>query len=577
MASRRTPTRMHALLLGLGAMMAACAPPIDADGIPNAAALEPARTAITADGMMAHIQALAHDSMEGRAPGTVGEARTVRYVIDQFTRLGLAPAGSNGSWVQDVQLVGITSRPEGRITRDGRTSGLAFPRDYVIGSKYPDSIVQLDNSELVFVGYGVTAPEYGWDDYAGVDVTGKTVVVLINDPPVRDARSGALDPAVFKGDAMTYYGRWMYKYENASRHGAAGVLIVHETEPAGYPYLVVIGSWGRENFDIKTEGGPSGRVTVEGWLSRERAVQLFSDAGLDFETVKAQAAQRDFRPVPLGASVSFTVTQQVREVASRNVVAKLDGADARMRDEWVVYSAHWDHLGRDTLHGEDPVFNGALDNASGTAMMLEIAGALARLPEKTPRSVLFVAFTAEEQGLLGAKWYAEHPVVPLEKTVANINMDGINQWGRTRDLTVVGRGSTTLEDELRVVAEREGRVLSADLEPEKGYYFRSDHFELAKKGVPALYLNAGTAFVGKPEGYGAQKRAEFTANDYHKPSDEVKPDWDLSGAVEDARALLEVGWRVANRTRWPEWLPGTEFKAVRDSALGSASPQTGVR
>ncbi len=554
-----------ALLLAL----TACGGATGDDGIPDASAVTSARAALTSDGLMRHIQVLAHDSLEGRAPGGIGEERTVRYLTEQFQQLGLAPGNPDGSWVQNVNLVGITSRPVAAITRDGATRRLAFPRDYVVGTRHPQPSVSLENSELVFVGYGVVAPEFGWDDFKDVDVRGKTVVMLINDPPVRNAAGDALDPAIFKGDAMSYYGRWTYKFEIASARGAAAALIVHETEPAGYPYLVVIGSWGRENFDVNVPGGPAGRVQVEGWLARDAAELLFADAGLGFDSLKAAAATREFRPVPLGASASFQITNTVREVQSRNVVAKLEGTDPVLKDEWVVFTAHWDHLGRDTMHAGDQIFNGALDNASGTATLLEIGGALAKLPERTPRSLLFVALTAEEQGLLGAKWYAQNPLHPLEKTLANINMDGINQWGRTRDITVVGLGNSSLDDVLRTVVERDGRTLSPDPEPEKGFFFRSDHFEFAKKGVPALYINAGSDFLDKPEGYGRAKREEYTANDYHKPSDEVKPDWDLAGAVEDARALLEVGWRVAHMRTWPAWSSGAEFKAVRDSSLAA--------
>lgn len=556
-------------LVASGALLlAACGGATGDDGVPDVSALDSGRAAITAEGLMRHIAVLAHDSLEGRAPGGVGEARTVRYLEDQFKALGLAPGNPDGTYIQTVNLVGITSRPEGTITRNGVARRLAFPRDYVVGTRYPVPSKSVSNSELVFVGYGVTAPEFDWDDFKDVDVTGKTIVMLVNDPPVPDA-TGALDSTIFKGDAMSYYGRWTYKYEEASRRGAAGALIVHETGPAGYPYLTVINSWGRENFDVNVPGGPEGRVQVEGWLARDAADSLFAEAGLNLDSLKTLAATRAFRPVSLGSTANITVTTSTREVQSRNVVAKLDGSDPTLTSEWVIVTAHWDHLGMDSLHGGDPIFNGALDNASGTAQMLEIAGAWARLPERAPRSVLFIALTAEEQGLLGAKYYAQNPLYPLAKTVANINMDGINQWGRTRDITVIGYGNSTLDDVLRDVAARDGRVLAPDPEPEKGYFFRSDHFELAKVGVPALYIGSGSDYVDKPAGHGTQKRDEYTANDYHKPSDEVKADWDLSGAVEDGRALLEVGWRVAHLRTWPTWSAGSEFKAARDASLAA--------
>lgn len=563
----RAPARLPLAVLGAALLFGACGGGVDANGVPAAEFADSGREAITADGMRRHIDVLAHDSLEGRAPGGTGEERTVRYLEAQFRALGLEPGNPDGTYIQPVRLVGITSRPEATLRRGGTTQRLAFPRDYVAGTRYPQPEVTLANSELVFVGYGVTAPEFDWDDYKDVDVTGKTLVMLINDPPVPLAGSDSLDASIFKGAAMSYYGRWTYKFEEASRRGAAGALIIHETGPAGYPYLTVINSWGRENFDVNTPGGPAGRVQVEGWLSNDAARRVLADAGLDLDTLTARAATRDFRPVALGTRADIRVTTSVREVESRNVVGKLDGGDPARADEWVVFTAHWDHLGMDSLHGGDPVFNGALDNASGTATMLEIAKAFVQLPMRTPRSVLFIALTAEEQGLLGAKWYAEHPLYPLTQTVANINIDGINQWGRTKDITVIGFGNSTLDDVLRDVAARDGRVLVPDPEPEKGYFFRSDHFEFAKKGVPALYIGAGSDYPDKPAGFGKQKRDEYTANDYHKPSDEVKADWDLSGAVDDAKALFEVGWRVAYTTTWPTWTPGAEFKAVRDEAL----------
>ena len=566
--SATTSVARVAVTCGVAVLLTACGGGgVDANGVPAAEFSDPGREVITADGISRHIAVLAHDSLEGRAPGGTGEERTVRYLEAQFRALGLEPGNPDGTYIQPVRLVGITSRPEGTLIRGGASTRLAFPRDYVVGTRYPKPEAALVNSELVFVGYGVAAPEFDWDDYKNVDLTGKTLVMLINDPPVPVAGSDSLDASIFKGAAMSYYGRWTYKFEEASRRGAAGALIIHETGPAGYPYLTVVNSWGRENFDVNTPGGPVGRVQVEGWLSNDAARRLLAEAGHDLDSLKARAATREFAPIALGTSANIRVTTAVREVASRNVVGKLTGGDPARADEFVMFTAHWDHLGMDSLHGGDPIFNGALDNASGTATMLEIAKAFVQLPMRTPRSVLFVALTAEEQGLLGAKWYAENPLYPLEKTVANINMDGINQWGRTSDITVIGLGNSTLDDVLREVAARDKRVLAPDPEPEKGYFFRSDHFEFAKKGVPALYIGAGSQFIGKPEGFGKQKRDEYTANDYHKPTDEVKTDWDLSGAVDDAKALFEVGWRVAYSTTWPTWSPTAEFKAARDAAL----------
>lgn len=571
-----SPIRRGALL---GACMTtlltitACGGATGDDGVPNASALDPARDALTSAGVMRHIQVLSDDSLEGRAPATPGEEKTVRYLAEQFEELGLAPGNPDGTYVQDVNLVGIASRFTTDITRNGVTTRWQSPRDYVVRTRYAEPTVTVNNSELVFVGYGVVAPEYDWNDYKDVDVTGKTIVMLVNDPAVPASSGEGLDPALFKGEAMTYYGRWTYKYEIASARGAAAAIIVHETGPAGYPYEVISSGGELENFDVNVPGGPVGRVKAEGWMARQTAESLFADAGLNFDSLKTLATTRDFRPVSLGATADIRLTNTFREVKSRNVVAKLEGNDPTLKDEWVLYTAHWDHLGRDASLSGDQIYNGALDNASGTAALLEIAGAMAKLPERSPRSILFVALTAEEQGLLGAKWYAEQPLYPLAKTLAVINMDILNQWGRTRDVTVVGLGNSSLDDVLRDVMERDDRTLAPDPEPEKGFYFRSDHFEFAKMGVPALYVESGVDYVDRAPGFGQMKRDEYTANDYHKVSDEIKADWDLSGGIADARALLEVGWRVAHMRTWPTWSATAEFKAARDSSLKAVAPK----
>ena len=366
---------------------------------------------------------------------------------------------------------------------------------------------------------------------------------------------------------MTYYGRWTYKYEIASEKGAAAAIIIHETGPAGYPFEVVSGSWGRENFDLRRPDKNMGRVAVESWINVETARKLLKLGGQDLDDLKKRAISKDFKPVSLNAKANFKLKNTLREVDSQNVIAKLEGSDPSMKDEYVVYSAHWDHLGKDEKLQGDQIFNGALDNASGVAALLELAEAFTRLGTSPKRSVLFLSVTAEEKGLLGAKHYAENPLYPLAKTVANLNMDGVNQWGRTEDIVVVGLGNSTLDDVLAEAAKTQKRVLQPDAEPEKGFYYRSDHFEFAKLGVPALYTNPGTNYVGKPADYGQQKRNEYTSKNYHKVSDEIKPDWDLSGAVEDLQLLFQVGWRVAQSERIPEWMPGTEFKARREEML----------
>jgi Zn-dependent M28 family amino/carboxypeptidase len=403
-----------------------------------------------------------------------------------------------------------------------------------------------------------------------VDVRGKTIITLINDPAVPDPHDPTkLDETMFRGRAMTYYGRWTYKYEIATEKGAAAAIIVHETGPAGYPFEVVTGSWGRENFDIVTPDRNMSRVPVEGWISIDKAKEVLKAAGQDFDQLKQAAARKDFRPVPLGLHANFRIRNTLREVQSRNVIGKLEGSDAGLRDEYLIYTAHWDHLGKDDTLDGDQIFNGAHDNATGTAGLLELAKAFSKLDPAPKRSILFLAVTAEEQGLLGAKYYAANPLYPLERTVANINMDGLNTWGRTSDIVVIGLGNSTLDDVLAEVARVQGRVLKPDAEPEKGFYYRSDHFEFAKQGVPALYTDNGTDYIGKPQEWALKKREEYTKNDYHKPSDEVREDWDLSGAVEDLRILFEVGFRVAQAKQWPGWKEGTEFKAKRDAALKS--------
>jgi Zn-dependent M28 family amino/carboxypeptidase len=553
--------------VGLAGWLSACAA-----GDRSAADIQAALESITADRLMEHITVLSDDKFEGRAPGTQGEELTVAYLEEQFRGLGLQPGNPDGTYVQQVPLVGITTKSAASFRVNGKSISPRPLRDYVAMTRRVVPSVDVKGSELVFVGYGVVAPEYDWDDYKGLDVRGKTIVMLVNDPAVPDpANPGKLDPAVFKGDAMTYYGRWTYKYEIAAEKGAAAAIIVHETGPAGYPWEVVSGSWGAENFDIKPADGNMGRAAVEGWITTDMAKQLFAAAGQDFDKLKAAATRRDFQPVPLKGTADFKLTNTMREVSSRNVVAKLEGSDPTAREEYVVYTAHWDHLGKDDALEGDQIYNGALDNASGTAGLIEVARAYTQLPKAPARSILFLAVTAEEQGLLGAKYYANEPLYPLAKTLANINMDGINQWGRTEDIVIVGYGNSTLDDILEAEAAARGRVIVPDPEPEKGFFYRSDHFEFAKQGVPALYVDAGTRFVGKPEGYGDEKRAEYTANDYHKPSDEIKPDWDLSGAVEDFQLLFLVGHNVATGDRYPEWKPGTEFRAIREAMLSGAS------
>jgi Zn-dependent M28 family amino/carboxypeptidase len=535
------------------------------------AASAPALPRIDAAAVLEHTKTLASDAFEGRGPGTKGEALTVDYLTRQLREMGLAPGNPDGSWVQSVPLVGTTVQGQPPLVfRKGTTRAtLAWHDDYVAWTKRVSQQVSLDASPLVFVGYGVKAPEFRWDDYKGRDLKGKTLVVLVGDPPVPDpSNPQKLDPGTFGGRAMTYYGRWTYKYEIGAELGAAGVLIVHETEAAGYPFAVVQGKTA-EQFDVEAPDGNAGRAAVEGWITQQQARSLFALAGQDFDALKKKAVTRDFEPVELGVTASVTLDNVLRKVPSANVAAKLEGSDPKLRSEWVVYTTHWDHFGIGPAIDGDSIYRGAVDNASGTAGLLEIARAFTKLSPRPKRSLLFLFVTAEEQGLLGSAWYADHPLYPLARTLAVLNLDALNVHGRTRDLTIVGLGLSTLDDTLARAAKAQGRTVEPDPTPEKGSYFRSDHFPFARKGVPSIHAGGGVHYVGKPAGYGQQVRAAYIANDYHKPSDRVRPDWDLSGAAEDLELYLRAGFEVAQGDGWPAWKPGAEWKAARDRMLAS--------
>ena len=534
-----------------------------------------ARSSLSGDAILTHIKVLASDDFEGRGPGTPGESKTLGYLVDQFRRAGLKPGNPDGSFLQDVPLIGFQAKTTmGTLRFADRTIALDSPEKWVAVSRRFVPETTVEGSEVVFVGYGVVAPEFGWDDYKGVDVRGKTVIMLINDPAVPDPEHpDQLDPKVFGGKAMTYYGRWTYKYEVASEKGAAACLIVHDTVPAAYPWQVVVGSWGRENFDLPQPDDNAARTAVEAWITLDTAKAVCRAGGLDFETLSREARNRDFHPVALKAKADLKVENTIRRIDSQNVIARIEGSDPGLRNQHVVYTAHWDHLGRDPKLTGDQIYNGAADNASGTAALLELARGFNTIEPKPRRSILFLAVTAEEKGLLGAKYYAEHPLYPLETTLANINMDVINLWGRTRDIVSVGLGNTTLDDILIGVAQEQDRTVGGDPESEKGSFYRSDHFEFAKLGVPALNAKGGTEYIGQAADYGKTKRDEYTKNDYHKPSDEVKPGWNLAGAVEDLQLLMTVGSKVANGDSFPEWKSGTEFQAIREARLKAFTPR----
>ena len=523
----------------------------------------------SADRLLAHIRTLSSDEFEGRGPGSKGEQLTIKYVEDQFRSAGLEPGNPDGTYLQNVPLVGITPDAGMKLifTGRGKTLEPRYQNDFIAWSKRVTDTSAID-ADMIFVGYGVQAPEFQWDDFKGGDVKGKVLVVLINDPPVPDPTDPAkLEPKVFGGAAMTYYGRWTYKFEKAAQMGAAGCIIIHQTDRAGYPWEVVQNSWSGTQFDPATPDKNLGRLAVESWITSDFATKLFRAAGKDLDKLIQAAASRDFKPVPLGIHARLTIHNSLQTIESHNVIAKLTGSDPKLKNTYVVYSAHWDHLGIGPEVNGDKIYHGAVDNASGTAALLEIARAYKALARPPRRTMLFLSVTAEEQGLLGSQYYAEHPLYPLARTALDINMDGMNVEGRTRDIVQIGRGASTLDDIVEAVAHEQGRIVKSDPEPEKGFYYRSDHFEFAKNGIPAFDPDEGVEFIGKPEGWGLEERRKYTAERYHKPADKIQPDWDLSGAIEDCQLYFLVGYRVANEPQMPEWRLGAEFKSIRDASL----------
>jgi Zn-dependent M28 family amino/carboxypeptidase len=583
----RQSRAMHplALVVAAAALVAACSSAVPPAAAPDlAAAPASGRSAAAATALSAvqgadflqHIGTLSSDDFEGRSVGTPGETRTVDYLTDQFRQMGLKPGNPDGRYVQDVPLTRHVSHPEAVIEVGGTRMPLRYPDDYVAFSYERSAQVHVQDSDLVFVGYGVKAPEYDWDDFKGRDLHGKTLVVLINDPQVPDpADPTRLDPALFKGSAMTYYGRWTYKYETAAALGAAAVLIVHETATAAYPYAVVVNSWSRDNFDLHSGSSNPDFPPVSAWITLDRAKAVFAAAGQDFDALKRRALRRDFEPVSLQAKLDITVQNEWQDIASHNVVALIEGSDPALKDQYLLYTAHWDHFGWDPkLPGSkhEQIFHGALDNASGVAALLELARAFQALPVPPRRSILFMATTGEERGLLGAEYYARNPLVPLRDTLADINIDGMNLWGRTRDIQVVGLGNSGLDALLQAAAKAQGRVVLGDQKPENGSFYRADQFAFAKQGLPSLFTRSGDDYIGKPAGFGKERRESYTANNYHKVTDVVQPEWDTAGAVEDIGLLFDVGYAVAQGAHFPQWNAGTEFKARRDRMMTGTSP-----
>lgn len=531
--------------------------------------IDPIVSNISASEMLEHVKKLSSDEFEGRSPNSKGEELTIKYLQDNFQKVGLKPGNPDGTFLQKVPLVSykVDDKVEMKFSTADKNMTLKFRDDFVAWTRQLTNSVNMD-AEMVFVGYGAQAPEFGWDDYKGEDLKGKVLVMLINDPPLPDDK-------MFGGKAMTYYGRWTYKFEMAMQKGAAGCIIIHEDKPAGYPWEVVRNSWGSGGFTISDSTGNKSLCPVESWITFSKAKELFQLAGKDLDALKAEALKKEFKPVPLGVKASVNLKNDFKKVESNNVIAKIEGSDPELKNEYIIFTAHWDHFGigqpatdeSGKPINDDKIYNGAKDNATGTAGLLELAKTYSKLPTAPKRSLLFLAVTAEERGLLGSAYYGQNPLYPHSKTVAVINMDSMNVIGKTKDIIVVGLGNSTLDDYVKGVAATQKREVKPDQEPEKGYFYRSDHFSFAKQGVPALDAGAGKVLVGKTEEESKKIFEAYTTTDYHKPSDEVKPDWDLSGAIEDLQLLFQVGLEVANAKEIPTWRDGTEFKAKREESL----------
>ena len=535
------------------AASAAPVPAIPSDALPS----HSFGPEISVEDFRVHVEMLAGDEFAGRSPGGVGETKTVEYLIAQLKRLGLKP-GNGESYTQDVPMT--ETKADEKTTRftiatATQTLNPKLGPDVVIGTRTGQAEVKIDASDMVFVGYGVVAPEVGWNDYAGVDVKGKTVVMLINDPGFHTG-----DAALFGGKRMTYYGRWTYKFEEAARQGAAAALIIHDDLGAAYPWEVVQNSWGGPQFDLPPSEDPDPRLPAQGWMNAATANTVFADAGLDFSALRTQANAAGFKAVPLKAQFNLSLKSSSRTASSQNVVAVLPGTTHA--DEAVVYTAHWDHLGRNFSGVGDRVYNGAIDNATGVAGVLEIAEQFTVLSPKPERSIIFLFVTLEESGLLGSKYYAAHPLVPLDKTVAVVNLDAMNVVGPTKELVVIGLGNSNLDDIAKRLADQQNRVLMEESEPQNGYFFRSDHFMFARAGVPALYAKGGIDHVEKGREYGLSIQADYSANRYHKVGDNFDPNWDLRGVMQDLKLLFGVGRELGASRDWPNYVQGNAFRKV---------------
>ncbi|HEU5137290.1 MAG TPA: M28 family peptidase [Steroidobacteraceae bacterium] len=552
----KSGSRAVSLAVFLFAGAAAAAGPYDIPANVQAVA----RAQITAHALEAPIRFLASDELEGRGPATRGDALARLYLAAELQSLGYLPGGGKGGWEQAVDVVGTTAHLPAVWSFAGKNGkvDLKLSEDYIAGSGVQTPSAAIKDAGLVFVGYGIEAPEYKWDDFKGVDVKGKVLVMLNNDPD--------WDPKLFAGKTRLYYGRWVYKYESAARHGAAGVIIVHTTPSAGYPWQVVQSSWGGEQFELPAEGEP--RIQLKGWATEAAARRLVKAGGHDLDKLIAAAKTRAFKPVPLALNTSIQFDTKVSRVRTANVAGLLPGSDPKLKDEVVVFTAHHDHfgIGEPDATG-DKIYNGAEDNAAGCAQVLAIARAMAALPERPRRSVLMLFVAGEEQGLLGSKYYSLHPTFAPGKIAANINYDGGDYRGRTRDLTQIGAGKSSLDDIARALVEKQGRKLVPDQFPDRGYFYRSDQFNFAKIGVPALYFDNGTDYIGKPAGWGREQAEQWEEHVYHQPSDEIDDTWVFDGMIEDASIGFYTGWLVAQADAMPTWNPGDEFEAARKKAL----------
>jgi Zn-dependent M28 family amino/carboxypeptidase len=510
--------------------------------------------------LLGAVRFLSDDLLEGRNPGSPGDLLAQRYLATELEKLGYAPGAPNGTYVQAFDIVGVRSKSAGlTFSRGAEKESLKPWVDYVAFAGTEAPTAEVARREIVFVGYGIVAPEYRWDDYKGADLKGKVLLFLNNDPED--------DPVVFAGKTRLYYGRWDYKYEMAAKKGAAGAIIIHTTPSAAYPWQVVQSSWSGENFSLPSDG--TSDVPVKMWLTEEASRRLTKMAGKDLEALVASAKRRDFRPVPLGVEASLELRNEVRRTTTANVIGKLGGSDPVLSEEAVLYTAHHDHLGRneDAKPGEDAIYNGALDNASGCATVLAIAKAFAALPARPKRSVLIAFVAGEERGLLGSLFLAHHLPMPAGRIATNINVDGASIWGRTRDVAVIGLGKSSLDGLIREIASWQGRIVVPDAFPDHGSFYRSDQFSFAGIGIPAAYVDAGTDVIGRPAGWGREQQMAFEEKHYHQPSDVLRPDWNTDGWVEDARLLFWLGDRVANAPTKPEWNRGDEFEAARKKSL----------